>query len=225
MTTSVILLAGGTGTRMKSQVPKQFMPLKNKPIIQYSFDTFMECPLIAEVVVVVAKEYQHLFKRKKTGPLLTFAEPGIRRQDSVENGFMKLSSNSSIVCIHDGARPFVTQPMIQRSIEAAQEYGAATVGMPVKYTVKETNSQQLVTNTPDRSYVWEIQTPQAIRHELLKKGLDHAKKHQITVTDDVSFVELINHPVKIVEGCYSNIKITTPEDFILSEIFVNAKKL
>lgn len=224
MSMCVILLGGGIGTRMKASIPKQFLQLNKKPIIHYSFDVFMAMPQVSEIVVVCAEEYRHLFISKKGQPKLTFALPGARRQDSVENGFKAMTSEPALVCMHDGVRPFITRPIIERVIQAAETYGAATVGMPVKFTVKECDSQQIVTRTPDRSFLWEIQTPQIIKTELLKQGFAHINARGITVTDDVSMVELSGHPVKLVEGCYTNLKITTPDDLALSEHLLNAAK-
>lgn len=217
MTICVILLAGGTGSRMRMSTPKQYLHLKNKPVIHYSFDVFRKMPEVAEIVVVCNEEYRHFFEQHSSSPKITFALPGTRRQDSVENGFKAKTSNSPIICIHDGVRPFITETIIRKAIDAAKEYGAATVGMPVKFTVKECDTAQIVTNTPDRNRVWEIQTPQVIKASLLGRAFDNVNSKGLTVTDDVSMVELLGLPVKLVEGCYTNLKITTPDDLSLSE--------
>ncbi len=224
MSICVILLAGGIGSRMKTPTPKQYLQLNKKPVILYSYDLFMAMPRISEVVVVASAEFQHHFIRKSRQPALTFAHPGIRRQDSVENGFQAITTKPQLVCIHDGVRPFITVPIVERAIKAAEEHGAATVGMPVKFTVKECTQEQLVVKTPDRTRIWEIQTPQIIQTDLLRRGLEHAKTQGLTVTDDVSMIELLGHPVKLVEGCYTNLKITTPDDLALSEYLLNAAK-
>lgn len=224
MKVSVILLGGGSGLRMGSAIPKQFLILGDKPIIQHSYDVFMSMPEIAEVIVVALQEYHWHFTKKPGQPLLNFALPGSRRQDSVENGLKAMQENCPYVCIHDGVRPFINIPMIKRTLQAAVEYGAAAAGMPVKFTVKECDPKCVVTRTPDRSAFWEIQTPQIIRTDLLRQGFTFVNAHQKTVTDDVSLVEQIGQPVKLVEGCYTNLKITTPDDLALSEQLLNAKK-
>jgi 2-C-methyl-D-erythritol 4-phosphate cytidylyltransferase len=218
---AVILLAGGIGSRMKSKTPKQFLSINNKPIAQYSFDIFITLPNISEIVVVCAPEFRHLFSLSNPKITLTFAMPGERRQDSVFNGLNAIQKNVDYVCVHDSARPCINKELVQRVIDEARTHGAATVGMPIKFTVKESDHNNFVNNTPDRSRIWEIQTPQVIRFDWLHEGFQHTLKHNITVTDDVSVVELLKKPVKLVEGSYANIKITTPEDLILSSHLIN----
>jgi 2-C-methyl-D-erythritol 4-phosphate cytidylyltransferase len=211
----VILLAGGIGSRMQSSTPKQFLQLGEKPIAQYGLDIFLEMGEITQLVLVCAPEYRVLFPNKDSR--LTFALPGKRRQDSVYSGLQELDSSCSLVCVHDAARPFITSELVRRVINAASEHGAATAGMPIKFTVKECCSQQMISQTLERSRIWEIQTPQVMQRDLLQRGFSFAHSHNITVTDDVSLVELLQHSVKVVEGSYNNIKITTPEDLAISQ--------
>ena len=217
--TSAILLAGGTGTRIQSQIPKQYLELENKLIAFYSLDVFNEMPEIDEIIIVCDPQYQSYFTSYLIQPKkrLKFAQPGKRRQDSLFNGFQKSDPKSDLICIHDAARPFITPSLVQRVLDAAKKHGAATVGMPIKFTVKETQENLFVKQTPNRSFIWEIQTPQVLRPHLLTKGFEIAIEKGLTVTDDVSLAELIPHPVKLVEGCHANIKITTPEDFLLAQ--------
>lgn len=220
MTISVILLAGGTGSRMQTPIPKQYLLLNQKPLIHYSFDLFYSLPGVSEIVIVCEEQFQKMFMRKEKGPTLRFALPGKRRQDSVYHGLQALTTNSQIVCIHDGVRPFITESLVMRVIQAAQEHGAATAGMPLKYTIKECDDKQIAKQTPDRSKMWEIQTPQVIKKDLLEKGFKQAISKNLTVTDDVSLIELLGLPVKIVEGSYQNLKITTPDDMIFAEMLL-----
>lgn len=217
MTVSAILLAGGIGTRMQSEKPKQYLQLADKPLALHSFDLFASMPQIDEIIVVCDPTYQTLFKAPKK---VKFALPGARRQDSVYNGFQLISEASTLVCIHDTARPFITQAIIEKALAAATQHGAAVVGVPLKFTIKEIEQDQLVKSTPDRSRYWEVQTPQVILPSLLRCGFAYAQEHQLTVTDDASLVELINHPVKMVEGSHLNIKITTPDDLKFAEWLV-----
>ncbi len=209
MRVSVILLAGGTGTRMGTKIPKQFLPLNDKIVARHSYDLFASMPEVAEIIVVCHPEYQHLFNAK-------CVLPGQRRQDSVYNGFQAITSKVDLVCIHDSARPLVSEPLVRRVCDAGLKHGAATVGVPVKFTIKENDGRDFVRSTPDRSTLWEIQTPQAIKPELLQKGFDYVQQNGLTITDDVSLVELLNIPVKLVEGDDDNLKITTQQDFLLA---------
>lgn len=217
---TVILLAGGIGSRMQMQMPKQYLPIKNKPIALYSFEVFLDMPEIHEIIVVCNQEYEHLFITAKK-PVI-FAEPGERRQDSVYHGLQAVSPDTELVCIHDSARPFITPEIVRRVLEAGILYGAATVGIPAKNTIKECNEFAFVKHTPDRSRMWEIQTPQVMRASLLREGFNQVHKKNLTVTDDVSIVEHMKYPVKLVDGDVRNVKITTQEDLLIAEQFLNA---
>lgn len=217
---SVILLAGGKGVRIGGSIPKQFRLLGDKPLALHSFDVFFSLPEVREIVIVCEEAFQCLFKRKEGNIDILFASPGIRRQDSVYQGLQQVSSHTKYICIHDSARPFPSHDMIQRALKAAEEVGAAAVGMPLKYTIKECEKDGSVKSTPKRERFWEIQTPQIIQSHLLKQGFEKAIKEDITVTDDLSLVELLSHPVKLVEGSYKNIKVTTPEDFLIAKLWL-----
>ena len=214
---SVILLAGGVGTRMMSSIPKQFLMLQGRAMARHSFDLFLSLPYIVELIVVCDPKYRSFFPIDVCSIPVHFAEPGQRRQDSVFNGFQMVSRENSLVCVHDGARPLLTAAMMDRIVSAAQECGAAIAGVPVKATIKVSDHKQMVVETPDRSNLWEIQTPQIIRYDLLKAGLVKAQQEGRTITDDAALVELIGGSVKIVEGAYTNIKVTTPEDLMIAE--------
>lgn len=210
--TSVILLAGGTGSRMQSTTPKQFLEIDLKPIACYSFELFLQIPEIDEIIVVCAPDFRSCFK-SNSKPVV-FALPGERRQDSVFNGLQ--ASSHPLICIHDAARPFIDASLVSRVLAAGHHYGAATAAMPVKFTIKEVDTDQFVRNTPDRNLLWEIQTPQVLHREILIQGFAHAHQNKLTVTDDVSLAELINKQVKLVEGSHTNIKITVPSDLAIA---------
>lgn len=214
---AVILVAGGIGSRMQSAVPKQYLQIKSRPIADYSFALFTSMPEVSEIVVVCAKEYQSYFQNADNKLTITFAEPGLRRQDSVYNGLQAIQTDASIICVHDAVRPCINSHLVRRVIQAAKEYGAATAAMPLKFTLKQSDENGFVQKTLDRSSLWEIQTPQVIKRALLEKGFEKANREQITVTDDVSLIELLGHPVKLIEGSYSNIKVTSPEDLVICE--------
>merc|ERR1711937_800945 len=197
---SVIFLAGGVGKRMGAQIPKQYIHLGGKEIALYSFEVFASMEYVHELVVVCEEEYENVFKSVSIDKPLKFARPGKERQDSCFNGFSKARPGASLVAIHD-----------------AYQYGAAVLGVPVKSTIKEVNTDQLVVRTPDRATLWEVQTPQCIKPELLRKGFEKVKAENLEVTDDVSIIEQLGEPVRITTGDYYNIKLTTPEDLQLAE--------
>jgi 2-C-methyl-D-erythritol 4-phosphate cytidylyltransferase len=212
--TAIILLAGGHGSRFGGDIPKQFIKLEEKPVVFYSLELFLNLEETTEVVIVCSPPYRSLFP---SHPRVSFALPGTRRQDSVFNGIQALKYDPKLVLIHDAARPLITKDIVLKVIEEARLHGAAAVGVPIKFTIKEHTGSHFVQNTLDRSHLWEVQTPQVIRSDLLYKGFQLADEKKLTVTDDVSLVELLKKPVKLVEGSYANLKITTPEDMILAK--------
>lgn len=215
---SLVFLSGGTGSRMELQQPKQYVEIHRKPLALYSFETFLSLQELETVVVVCEANYEPLFKEsaKIFQTHLLFARPGLRRQDSVFNGIEKLSGDP-LVCIHDSARPCIDIEAIRRTVAAGNEHEAAVLGVKMKSTVKKINKENFIIETPDRASLWEVQTPQVIRLNLLYEGFKIAKEHQKTVTDDVSLVELLGKPVKIVEGSYQNFKVTTPDDLEMAK--------
>lgn len=214
MKIAVILLAGGKGTRMQSEIPKQFLSLKNLPVAQYSLNVFSAMSEISEIVFVSEPEYRHHIQGN-----VKFALPGPRRQDSVYNGFQAVSKDVRLVLVHDAARPFINRDMVKRLIEATIEHGAAVTAKKVRYTVKE--GDDFVENTLDRERIWEIQTPQGLRYDILKEGFEMVNIIHHTVTDDGALAEIAGYNPKLVEGDYANFKITTPDDLIMAQYFVD----
>ncbi|HEV8051966.1 MAG TPA: 2-C-methyl-D-erythritol 4-phosphate cytidylyltransferase [Parachlamydiaceae bacterium] len=220
--TSAILLAGGIGQRMHSTTPKQFLVLDQKPVACYSFELFLEMPEIDEIIVVCLEDFRELFNSTHSHKQVSFALPGERRQDSVFNGLQAASHD--LICIHDAARPFIDKEIVSNALEAGKQYGAAAIGMPVKFTVKEIDPENFVIKTPDRSNVWEIQTPQVLQRHILTEGFNYANLHKLTVTDDVSLAELIGKPVKLVEGSHINLKMTFPNDLTIANHILKTLK-
>jgi 2-C-methyl-D-erythritol 4-phosphate cytidylyltransferase len=215
---SAILLSGGQGKRMKREIPKQYLPLQKKPIILHALEALLSFPSWSEIVIVCEKKYQGLFTPYQNKASLLFASPGKSRQDSVFSGLQTLSSNTKWVCVHDGARPLLLKKDLEAVLLQGQSFGAAALAVPVKMTIKETDNTGLVKKTIPRSHLWEIQTPQVLAYHLLQEGHQKALKNHYTATDDVSLAEYLDHPVLLVEGSYSNLKITTEEDLELAEI-------
>ncbi|KAK4605509.1 hypothetical protein RGQ29_013531 [Quercus rubra] len=216
---SVILLAGGKGKRMGASMPKQYLPLLGQPIALYSFYTFSRLIEVKEIIVVCDPSYKDIFEGTKENihVELKFTLPGKERQDSVYSGLQAVDLNSELVCVHDSARPLVSSGDTEKVLRDGWLNGAAVLGVPVKATIKEANSESFVVRTLDRKTLWEMQTPQVIKPELLKKGFELVNREGLEVTDDVSIVEHLKHPVYITEGSYTNIKVTTPDDLLLAE--------
>lgn len=224
MSVAVILLAGGKGLRMGSAVPKQYLPLKGKLVSEHSYDLFLNMLEVHEIVVVCTEERRKVFERAGSQKNVVYAQPGERRQDSVFNGLQKVSEGINYICVHDSARPCLSEELARDVICAGKEYGAAALGLPVKYTVKETEASGLVKRTLERENIWEVQTPQVLALELFKKGFSKADKENLTVTDDVSLAELLGSAVKLVKSSSKNIKITTPDDLTVVESLLECKR-
>lgn len=218
---ATIILAAGQGKRMKSKIQKQYLLLKEKPVLYYSIRAF-EQSSVDTIVLVTGKEEmlyckEEIIKRYNFQKIDYITEGGRERCHSVYKGLQALPKDIEYVLIHDGARPFVTKQMIEGTITAVKEYKACVVGMPVKDTIKITNTDQFSIQTPERQYVWAVQTPQAFSFELVWKAYSMLMEKEILVTDDAMVVEtFLHYPVKLIEGSYKNIKITTPEDLIVA---------
>ena len=208
---SAILLAGGLGKRMRSSCPKQFMPLYGKTLALFSLDVLLQCEEIKEIIVVCLPQYRSLFE----GYQVHFALPGVERQDSVHNGVQL--TKYDWVLTHDAARPFITADMVKSLFAAAFKAGASALAVPAKNSLKKVNEHIEVISTLDRSQIWEMQTPQLVKKELMLAGFAHAQKNGLAVTDDVALAELAGSPVKLVESSYQNIKLTTQEDLAFAQ--------
>lgn len=236
-----VLLAGGTGSRMKASMPKQFLTLKGMPVLHHSLDLLLNrlpafCkshglqgpPLIVLVMdPMYQPEYQPIVDKFK-GRLL-FANPGVERQGSVENGVKKiketLKDKCTHVAIHDSARPLVTIEEICNVVKDAKEYGAAVLGVPCKATIKESEDGKMVLRTIPRARLWEVHTPQVIDIDVLLKGFEKVAAEGLEVTDDVSIVEALGGEVKLTKGEYTNLKITTPEDMDVATAILEERKI
>ncbi len=216
-----IVVAAGKGQRMGADISKQFIMLVDKPIIVHTLLAFERQPLIEAVVLVVAPcdinyVQRHIMGRYSFAKPITIIGGGAERQHSVYNGLKALPEDAGMVVIHDGVRPLITGEMIETSIHAASMYGAAVVGMPMKDTVKKVDTKHFVLHTPERETLWMVQTPQTFQYKLIKEAHEKANKDGFLGTDDGMLVERLGHSVKMVEGSYHNIKITTQEDLILA---------
>lgn len=223
---TAIVLAAGKGTRMNSKIQKQFLEVEGKPVIYYSLKCFQESPLIRDIILVTGEESlsyckEEIVKRFGFSKVKKVTAGGKERYDSVYAGLCACD-NTDYVLIHDGARPFVTEEILERTCFAVKETGACVVGMPVKDTIKISGRNKMVESTPAREKVWLVQTPQAFRYSLIKESYESIRcKDMSGITDDAMIVEQESGvKVALVHGSYENLKITTPEDLIIAEAFL-----
>lgn len=212
----VVIVAAGTGSRMNMGINKQFIKLEGKEIIAYTIEKFYNNSNIEDIVVVVKEDESEFLKKeildKYNFKNIKIAYGGKERQDSVYNGLKLLDEKCDVVLIHDGARPFVSDKIIDKSIEEAKEHKAIVVGVPVKDTIKVIDNDKNIVDTPNRSVLWAVQTPQTFDYNILIDAYKDAFKNKFYGTDDAMLVERIGYKVKMLEGSYNNIKITTQED-------------
>lgn len=237
---TAIVLAAGSGSRMKSTVAKQFMPLMGKPLIWYALNAVEQSHIIDDCILVtgaedinfVQKEIVNKYQFHKVDRIIA---GGAERYASVAKAMrvladdaLQIPNRDGYVFIHDGARPFLTEQILQDTYQAVQKYHACVAAMPSKDTVKIADREGFAVQTPERKLVWSIQTPQVFdtrliveAYERLERELPSLNEEGIMVTDDASVVELFTKTrVKLVEGSYENIKITTPEDLEVAETFL-----
>ena len=222
---AAIVLAAGSGKRMNSQVHKQYLIIQDRPVLYYSLKEF-EDSAVDEIVLVVGKGEQEFCRREivdKYGisKVKAIVEGGKERYHSVFEG-LKQTSDADYVLIHDGARPFVNQDIIRRCMQEVQKYQACVVGMPVKDTIKIADEEGYAKQTPDRKNVWMIQTPQTFSYALIYEAYEEMLKTEDTaITDDAMVLERIKgKKSKLIEGSYRNIKITTPEDLLIANVYL-----
>ena len=215
-----IIVAAGTASRMGG-IDKVMAPLEGEPMLMRSVRTFAGCDVIREIVIVTREDLlvSVMDLCAKIEKVKAVVVGGATRQESVEAGMHALSSGMQLVAVHDGARPLITEAVIDRTVRAAHTYFAAAPGIPVKDTIK-TVQGGVVRNTPDRSTLQAIQTPQVFDFALLRGALKKAKDDAAAVTDDCSAVERMGMSVKIVEGDERNIKVTTPMDLEIAKLLL-----
>lgn len=223
MKVNAVIVAAGEGKRMGGSIPKPFLSVGGQPLILRTLVRFSESQMVQKIVVVVAPEEitrcENLIQSDpRLGGREYLLQPGgARRQDSVSRGLMRLDADCEVVVIHDGARPLVSPSLIDRCIEAAFKDGAVVVGVPVRDTIKIVTSDRHVRETPGRDSLWEIQTPQVFRAEIIREAYSRAAREGTEATDDAMLVERLGKSVALLEGHRTNIKITDPEDLVFVE--------
>ena len=234
---TAIVLSAGQGKRMGTSVQKQYIELQGKPIIYYTLSVFQKSEIIDDIILVVGKDQlkyvqEEIVRKYHFTKVKTVVEGGHERYASVWQGlkareYDKYYENiqDGYVFIHDGARPFVDEEMLERAYDTVRKYKACVAGVPSKDTIKLINEEQFAVTTPEREYVWAVQTPQVFEKTLIFEAYARLMEEEcVHVTDDEMVVEqMMRLPVKLFEGSYENIKITTPEDLDIARIFLSKK--
>ena len=235
MKTAAVILAAGKGSRMQSDIPKQYLTVSGRPLIYYALRTFQNS-FIDEIILVVSPGdiaycRGEIVEKYGFDKVVQIVEGGDQRYHSVCNGLHAVNPETEYVFIHDGARPCVSDDILQRVYEEVLQHKACVVGMPVKDTIKITDAEGFAVQTPDRSSVWMIQTPQVFQYAMIKELYDRLilqenslLRQGVNITDDAMVVETFSDiRIRLVEGSYTNIKVTTPEDIALAENFLSQK--
>lgn len=225
MKNCVIIVAAGSGKRMRSAIAKQYIELKGRTILSYTIETFNNSENIDDIVLVTSSDAVDYVRRKiieKYGfdKVRTIVEGGAERQDSVYKGLKAVDSDTDVVLIHDGVRPFVADKYIAELESIAMEFGGCVLGAPVKDTIKVCDSEGYITDTPKRETLWLAQTPQCFKYDIIMKAYEKAEKEGYRGTDDSMLAERLGIRIKMVKGDYDNIKITTPEDLYMGEVIL-----
>lgn len=226
---TAVVLAAGKGSRMNSDIPKQYLTLLGKPVLFYSLQAFEESN-VDEVILVTGsgeQEYcqKEIIEKYQFKKVAHIVEGGAERYHSVYNG-LKAATETAYVLIHDGARPLVSPEIINRSIRKVVETKACVVGMPVKDTIQIVDESGNISSTPDRRVVWLAQTPQCFSYDLALSSYNKAiASGDDTITDDAMVVQRYgNTRAVMLEGSYENIKVTTPEDIACAECFLRMRQ-
>lgn len=229
MKTAVIIPAAGIGKRLPGNVSKQFLEINGTPVVSWTIHKFLYLDSITSGVLVVQQDELDRarllfdsdvnFKQK-----FKIVSGGDHRQDSVYNGILALSDKTELVLVHDGVRPLVSSGTISECIRMATDHGACITAVPVKDTIKRVKDGWVQQTIP-RDQVWQVQTPQAFRYDLLYQAHQQAKRMKYYTTDEAALLEWLGIPVAVVQGDYRNIKITTHEDLVLAKLLLEEKKI
>ncbi len=225
MSYQVIIPAAGQGKRMRAGKNKVLLQLKDIPILIHTLKVFELDEACEGIILAISAgdedHFSSLLKKHRMKKITSLVAGGNERQHSVYNG-LQAAKKEGIVLVHDAARPFIEKRVIHELVAVAEKDGAAVVAVPVKDTIKKVNNFEVV-ETIERSSLWAIQTPQAFRVSLLEEAHNLALEQNFLGTDEASLVERLHVPVKIVEGDYDNIKLTTPEDLYFAEAIIKQR--
>ncbi len=229
MRVAALIPAAGRGKRMAEETPKAFISMGGAPLFTYALQKFEVCSQVQEVVLLVPDENavrraEEIVRQAGFQKVVRIITGGAERQDSVYRGLKALESQTDIVLIHDGARPFVPVELIRRTVEETRVWKSVVAAIPVRDTIKDIAPDGWVRKTLERQGLWEIQTPQGFMFPLLLEAYERARAEGFYGTDDAALVERLGRPVKVIQGDRLNIKITTREDLILGGAILSLQK-
>ncbi|MEX0723392.1 MAG: 2-C-methyl-D-erythritol 4-phosphate cytidylyltransferase [Gracilimonas sp.] len=223
---SVIIPAAGSGVRMGSDIPKPFLKVGGRSILEHTMAKFLEVPDLVQIIIATSEEHfsevKAMFEGTSKNVEFKVVEGGRERQFSIYNALKEVSVQAELVAVHDAVRPFIRPELIIECCRIAEKHGGAVLGVPAKDTIKEVEGDNLISNTPDRSVLWQAQTPQVFQKKLLMEAYESALEDNIVGTDDSSLVERIGGEVQMVEGDRENLKITYPIDFKIAKLIFEA---
>lgn len=224
---TAVIPAAGQGSRMKTGVNKQFLMLRDKPVLAHTLEIFEKCDLIKDVVLVASPgeegDCRSLLEEYGISKVIRIVSGGRERFHSVARGLGQIPEPCDIVAVHDGARPLLLLSHLRDILQALVDHDGAVLAVPVKDTIKEIMDEKIVRKTLDRSTLWMIQTPQVFKKEVITYAYAKALKEGFGGTDDASLAEHYGFRIKVVEGSYENIKITTPDDLDLAELILKRR--
>lgn len=227
LTKYAIIVAGGSGSRMKSDIPKQFLVLKGKPILLRTIEQFLKVEACKIILVLPKSEQQYWLQEIATkykssevflSNRITLADGGKTRFQSVKNGLSAIDSNEGVVAVHDGVRPIISPELIKNSFVEARKYGAVVTSVALKDSIRQIIDESKENHAVDRNTFRLMQTPQTFTLQLLKSAYEQTEN--ALFTDDASVVEAMGQKITLIEGDYKNIKITTPEDMVVAEALI-----
>ena len=226
--TSALIVAAGSSTRMGKETDKLFLTVAGRPLVAQTWGRFDSAPFIDEIILVVRdgrqSEFSELAAKYHFTKKFRIAVGGKERQDSVWNGLQQLAAETEIVAIQDAARPCTSLALIQSTIEAARQDGAAVAAQPVTDTIKHSEDGKFIARHLERKHLWAVQTPQTFRVEVIRRALAKVREKGLTVTDDTAACELIGQPVRLVLGTEPNPKVTVPDDVPYVEMLLKQKR-
>ncbi|RNC83730.1 MAG: 2-C-methyl-D-erythritol 4-phosphate cytidylyltransferase [Balneola sp.] len=222
---AVIIPAAGSGSRLGSRIPKPFIELEGSTILEHTIRAFLNVPSLSEIVIPTSKEsvgrVEDIFKSLDREDLkMMVVEGGSERQYSIHNALKCVSDEIDLVAVHDAVRPFISANLIEACCEKAVGVGASIIAVPAKDTIKRINEAYLIDGTPDRKFLWQAQTPQIFKKEIILEAYESARSNGFIGTDDSSLVEQLGYEVGVVEGDRRNLKITYPIDLKIAELIL-----